>query len=53
MKTIIKELLRRGDFVQAVAEEMGKDWGDTYWYYYFFGRQYTKTVGRKHNEVQS
>ena len=25
MKTIIKELLRRGDFVQAVAEEMGKE----------------------------
>lgn len=25
MKTVIKELLKRGDFVQAVAEEMGKE----------------------------
>ena len=25
MKEVIKELLKRGDFVQAVAEEMGKE----------------------------
>lgn len=25
MKEIIKELLKRGDFIQAVAEEMGKE----------------------------
>jgi hypothetical protein len=25
MKEVIKELLKRGDFIQAVAEEMGKE----------------------------
>ena len=49
----LESRVKPGLTLGKIAEEMGKDWGDTYWYYYFFGRQYTKTVGRKHNEVQS
>jgi hypothetical protein len=36
-----------------VAESMFKEWGDTYWYYYFFGRQYNNAVDRNANEIQS
>ncbi len=46
-------LVKPGKTIGTVAEEMLGEWGDTYWYYYYFGRQYTNTSGRKVNEVQS
>ena len=36
-----------------VAEDMREEWGDTYWYYYIFGRQYTNIVSRKDHEIPS
>ena len=46
-------LVKPGKTLGQVAEEMRGEWGDTYWYYYFFGRQYSNIADRKHNEVQS
>ena len=37
-KTLAR-LVKPGKTIGAVAEEMRKDWGNTYWYYYYFGRQ--------------
>lgn len=45
--------MKPGKTVGQVAEEMRGEWSDTYWYYYYFGRQYSNTVGRKNSEVQS
>ena len=45
----VKPGLKIGD----VAEEMREEWGDTYWYYYFFGRQYSNIAEKKVNEVAS
>ena len=47
------KLVKPGKTLGQVAEEMRGEWGDTYWYYYFFGRQYSNIVDRKVNEVQS
>ena len=46
-------LVRPGKTIGQVAEEMRGEWGDTYWFYFFFGRQYSIIVDRKDNEVQS
>jgi hypothetical protein len=46
-------LVKPGKTIGKVAEEMRGEWGDTYWYYYFFGRQYSNIVDRKENEVAS
>ena len=46
-------LVKPGKTIGDVAEEMRAEWGDTYWYYYFFGRQYSNIVDRKENEVAS
>ena len=46
-------LVKPGKTIGKVAEEMRGEWGDTYWYYYFFGRQYANIVDRKENEVAS
>ena len=45
--------VKPGKTIGKVAEEMRGEWGDTYWYYYFFGRQYSNIVVRKGNEVAS
>ena len=47
------KLVKPGKTIGQVAEEMRGEWRDTYWYYYFFGRQYSNIVDRKVNEVQS
>ena len=46
-------LVKPGKTIGTVAEEMRKDWGYTYWYYYYFGRQYTHSASRNNSEVQS
>ena len=45
--------VKPGKTIGQVAEEMRGEWGNTYWYYYFFGRQYSNIVDRKDNEVAS
>lgn len=47
------KLVKPGKTIGQVAEEMCAEWGGTYWYYYFFGRQYSSTVDRKENKVAS
>ena len=47
------KLVKPGKTIGQVAEQMSGEWGDTYWYYYFFGRQYSNIVDRKDHEVQS
>ena len=46
-------LVKPGKTLGQVASEMSEEWGDTYWYYFYFGRQYSNPVNRKNNEVQS
>ena len=50
---IMAKLVKPGKTIGQVAEEMEGEWGDTYWYYYFFGRQYSNRTDRKENEVAS
>ena len=50
---VMGQKVKPGVNLGTVAEEMREDWGDTYWYYNIFGRQYSNPVIRKHNEVQS
>lgn len=50
---VLAELMKPGKTLGQVAEEMCNEWGDTYWYYYIFGRQYSNTDYRKNNEVYS
>ena len=45
--------VKPGKTLGQVAEEMHQEWGDTYWYYNYFGRQYTNIAARKDSEVQS
>ena len=45
--------VKPGKTLGQVAEEMHQEWGDTYWYYNYFGRQYVNIAGRKDSEVQS
>jgi hypothetical protein len=45
--------VKPGKTIGDVAEKMRGEWDDTYWYYYFFGRQYSNIVDRKENEVAS
>ena len=47
------KLVKPGKTIGQVAKEMSEEWGDTYWYYYFFGRQYSNIVDRKENKVAS
>ena len=49
----MEKQVKPGKTIGKVAEEMRGEWGDTYWYYYFFGRQYSNIVERKGNEVAS
>ena len=50
---VMGQKVKPGLNLETVAEEMREEWGDTYWYYNIFGRQYSNAVIRKHNEVQS
>lgn len=45
--------VKPGKTIGQVAEEMQGEWGNTYWYYNYFGRQYVNIAGRKDSEVQS
>ena len=45
--------VKPGLILGRVAEDMHDEWGDTYWYYYFFGRQYSNIVERKEHVVAS
>ena len=45
--------VKPGKTIGQVAEEMRGEWGNTYWYYNYFGRQYVNIAGRKDSEVQS
>ena len=45
--------VKPGKTIGDVAKRMNGEWRDTYWYYYFFGRQYSNIVDRKENEVAS
>jgi hypothetical protein len=50
---VLERLFKPGKTIGAVAEEMRREWGGTYWYYYIFGRQYSDLSERKEAEVQS
>ncbi len=50
---VLARLVKPGKTIGQVAEEMRGEWGTTYWYYYFFGRQYSNKVDRRENEVAS
>ena len=45
--------VKPGMKLSRVADEMREKWGDTYWYYNIFGRQYSDAVIMKHHDVQS
>lgn len=49
----LTEHVKPGKTLGEAAKEMRDEWGNTYWYYNIFGRQYSKIVERKGNEVQS
>ena len=49
----LEQKVQPGVTLGKVAEEMRDEWGDTYWYYNIFGRQYTYASNRKDNEVHS
>ena len=50
---VLGQKVKPGINLGTVAEEMREEWGDTYWYYNIFGRQYSNAVIMKHQEVQS
>ena len=52
-REVLSQRMKPGLTFGEVAEDMREEWGDTYWYYYIFGRQYSNPVNRQHNEVQS
>ena len=49
----LPEHVKPGKTLGDAAKEMRGEWGDTYWYYNIFGRQYSNIVKRKGSEVQS
>jgi len=50
---VLGQKVKPGIKLGTVAEEMLDEWGDTYWYYNIFGRQYSDAVLMKHHEVHS
>ncbi len=52
-REVLGQRMKPGLTFGEVAEDMREEWGNTYWYYYIFGRQYSNPVNRQHNEVQS
>lgn len=49
----MEQLVKPGKTFGDVAEEMREEWGDTYWFYFFFGRQYTFVANRENSEIPS
>ena len=49
----LTEHVKPGKTIGEAAKEMQDEWGDTYWYYNIFGRQYSKIVEMKGNEIHS
>ena len=49
----LARLVKPGKTIGTVAGEMRGEWGDAYWFYHYFGRQYSNIAERKDNEVQS
>jgi len=49
----LTEHVKPGKTIGEAAKEMRGEWGDTYWYYNIFGRQYSNIVKRKRNEIYS
>ena len=49
----LESLVRPGQTLKKVGEEMGEEWGDTYWYYNIFGRKIYIPNGSVHDEVAS
>ena len=49
----LRKLIVPGETLGKVAEKMREEWGNTYWYYNVFGRQYVNPVIRKDTEIQS
>ena len=47
----LEQRVKPGVTLGQVAEEVRDEWGDTYWYYNIFGRQYIHSVGSKDNEI--
>jgi hypothetical protein len=50
---VMSNQVKPGKTLGDVARKLEGEWGDTYWYYYFFGRQYSSVTDRKDSEVQS
>jgi hypothetical protein len=49
----LESLVRPGQTLKKVGEEMREGWGDTYWYYNIFGRIIYIPNGSVHDEVAS
>ena len=49
----LSKQVKPGKTVGMVAEKMRGEWGDSYWYYFFFGREYSDVVERNDKEVAS
>ena len=49
----LEKLAKSGMDIEKIAEELRKDYGDTYWWYNLFGRKYFIPNGNYHSEVQS
>ncbi len=47
----LERLVKPGKTFGDVADEMQEGWGDTYWYYFIFGRQYTQVIKHENNEI--
>ncbi len=45
----LERKVKPGLTLGMVAEDMRDEWGDTYWYYFFFGRQYSNVFNRENN----
>ena len=52
-RKVLSQRMKPGLTLGEVAENMREEWGDTYWYYNIFGRQYSNNMKRQHHEVQS
>ena len=49
----LKQRVKPGTTLGAVGEEMRAEWGDTYWWYYFFGRTVYMERNIVDNEIAS
>ena len=49
----LEKLAKSGMDIEKIAEELRKEYGDTYWWYNLFGRKYFIPNSNYHSEVQS